>query len=52
MDLGMKNGMFTGVSLSTYINGSHQDFYNARKIINGLDAAQAFADRAVKIYNA
>ena len=52
ISLGMQKGMFTGVSLSTYINGSHQDFYNARKIINGLDAAQAFADRAEKIYKA
>jgi predicted chitinase len=52
IDLGMRKGMFTGVSLSHYINGSHQDFYNARRIINGTDKAQEFADRATKIYRA
>ena len=50
--IGMRDGLFTGVSLSDFISGSRQDFYNARKIVNGLDKAQAFADRAVKILNA
>lgn len=37
--LGMKNAMFTGVGLSTYFTASKQDWFNARKIINGTDAA-------------
>ena len=52
IDIGMQKGMFTGVGLSHYINGSKQDFYNARRIINGTDRAQDFANRAVKILNA
>ena len=36
---GMKRGVFTGVSLNDYIAGSNVDFYNARRIINGTDAA-------------
>ena len=33
--LGMRDGFFTGVGLSNYINGSKQDFFNARRIVNG-----------------
>jgi len=38
--LGMTKGMFTGKSLSDYFTDSKTDPLNARKIINGLDAAQ------------
>lgn len=38
--LGMRDGMFTGVSLNDYIG---EDFYNARQIINGLDRAAQIA---------
>jgi len=45
---GMDVGLFTGKKLSDYINNEHQDYFNARRIINGLDCAQEIADFAVK----
>ena len=36
---GCKDGIFTGVKLSDYINSSGADYYNARRIVNGLDKA-------------
>jgi putative chitinase len=35
--LGMKEGIFTGVKLSTYFTPSKTDPLNARRIINGID---------------
>jgi putative chitinase len=35
--IGMKEGIFTGVKLSTYFNASKTDALNARRIINGID---------------
>lgn len=49
MSLGMRKGMFTGVGLSKYINGDKCDYFNARRIINGTDAAQKIADYATKL---
>lgn len=46
MVIGMKEGSFTGAKLGTYINGSKQDFYNARRVVNGTDHAQEIADNA------
>ena len=49
---GMETGLFTGKKLSDYISESHQDYYNARKIINGLDRAsdiEGFAKKFLKI---
>ena len=43
---GMMNGTFTGKKLNDFISGSHIDFYNARKIINGLDRARLIAGYA------
>jgi predicted chitinase len=40
---GMKTGAFTGKKLSDYTNTDEIDFYNARKVINGLDQAQKIA---------
>jgi putative chitinase len=34
-----KNGWFTGVSLGNFLKEKETDFYNARKVINGLDKA-------------
>lgn len=45
---GMRQGWFTGKSLSTYINASKTDFHSARRIINGLDRADLIAGYAVK----
>lgn len=43
---GMKNGVFTGKTLGDYISGSHVDFVNARRIINGTDRAELIASYA------
>lgn len=50
--LGMRDGSFTGVGLSNYINGSKQDFFNARRIVNGTDKASAIAQIAESYLNA
>lgn len=44
--LGMREGTFTKHRLIDHINGSKQDFVNARRIINGLDRASHIADLA------
>lgn len=43
---GSRTGGFTGRKLSDYINGPNRDFYNARRIINGLDHAAEIAGAA------
>jgi putative chitinase len=48
MSYGMLNGKFTGVGLSKYINGTNVDYYNARRIINGLDKANLIQEYANK----
>jgi hypothetical protein len=40
MSHGMRNGTFTGKRLSDYISDTSADYYNARRIINGLDKAE------------
>lgn len=45
---GMEVGLFTGKKLSDYIDDSHQDYFNARRIINGLDCAEGIAGYAVR----
>jgi putative chitinase len=40
---GMVKGIFTGKKLSDYLNDTRQDFYNARRIINGIDRAADIA---------
>ena len=48
MSDGMVRGLFTGVSLSKYLNETRKDFVNARRIINGQDRAQKIAVDAMK----
>jgi len=48
MSRGMRKGSFTGVKLSTYINGEECDYPHARKIINGMDCAEMIAGYAVE----
>jgi hypothetical protein len=36
---GMLLGEFTSKKLGTYVNGSKTDFFNARRVINGIDKA-------------
>lgn len=50
MVIGMQRGLYTGASLSKYINGSKVDFYNARRIVNGLDRASEIAGYASNLY--
>jgi putative chitinase len=54
---GMNDGDFTGVGLPKYITCKNvetdtTDFYNARKIVNGLDCAQQIQGYAQKFANA
>jgi surface antigen len=49
LSFGMRKGAFTGVGLGDFINGSRCDYVNARRIVNGLDAAQTIADYAVAL---
>jgi len=48
---GMKYGMFTGYQLSDCINDAKTDFYHARKIVNGLEAATKIGALAGEFYN-
>ncbi len=43
---GMNRGIFTGKKLSHYINSTEVDYYNARRIVNGLDKAELIAGYA------
>lgn len=43
---GSKNGVFTTRKLDDYIGNGKQDFYNARRIINGTDRADLIAGYA------
>jgi hypothetical protein len=42
----MKHGVYTGVKLSDYGKGRSFNFYQARRIVNGLDHAQEIANNA------
>lgn len=46
---GMTNGLFTGVALSRFIYGTFVDYYNARKVVNGIDRADLIAGYTTKI---
>lgn len=48
---GMISGWFTGKALRHYLTGNVTDWFNARRIINGLDKAQKIALKAEKYYN-
>ena len=52
MEYGMVNGSFTGKKLSNYFNDDGYDFLHARKIINGMDAAQEIANSAKIFFKA
>lgn len=49
--VGMRDGWFTGKKLSDYINSAKTDYFQARRIINILDSAQAIADIADQYYD-
>jgi len=50
--LGMTEGWFTGKKLSDYFNAEKEDWYNARRIINGVDNALTTAYYAKRYYAA
>lgn len=43
---GMEDGIFTGKSISTYINSSNVSYESARKVINGSDQKALIASYA------
>lgn len=47
----MREGLFTGRKLSDYINSKLLDYKNARRIINGTDAADRISALAITFYN-
>lgn len=49
MSVGMRDGLFTGVGLSKYINADRCDYAQARRIINGMDRADLIASYAVSL---
>ena len=49
MSYGMRHGSFTKKKLSDYISGGAADYYNARRIINGLDKADLIKGYAENI---
>jgi hypothetical protein len=40
MTVGMIKGLFTGKKLSDYLTDTKKDYFNARRIINGLNEAE------------
>lgn len=46
--IGSRDGWFTGKRLSDYIGPGRCDYVQARRVINGLDAAAAIADLALE----
>lgn len=52
MFIGMINGVFTGKALKNYFNSTTEDWFNARRIINGIDKAQAIAMYGHNFYSA
>lgn len=51
LELGFSTGIWTGKKLSNYINDDIVDYYNARKIVNGLDHAREIANYAQDFFN-
>lgn len=48
MVYGMRDGLFTGAKLSTFVDGTKTNFTSARKVINGVDKATTIAQYATK----
>lgn len=46
---GSEMGVFTGLKLNKYINSKKTDYYNARRVINGIDKATTIKNYAIKI---
>lgn len=50
--LGMVTGLYTGKKLRDYLWGENPDYYDARRIINGTDAAALITDYAFEFNTA
>jgi putative chitinase len=50
--LGMTQGFFTTHKLADYFNATTSDWYNARRIVNGLDLAMKIAGYGTDFYTA
>lgn len=48
ISFGMKNGFFTGRKLGDYLNEFRQDYFNARRVVNGIDRAEFIQNWAVR----
>lgn len=48
---GMMEGWFTGKRLDEYVNDLGTDYYNARRVVNGLDKANEIAALAEEWYD-
>ncbi len=48
MVVGMRDGLFTSKRLDRYINDETQDFYNARRVVNGVNARQSWSIKAAE----
>lgn len=48
---GMVKGLFTGAKLGDFFAGAKADWYNSRKIVNGLDRAQEIAAHAKNFHS-
>ena len=48
---GMRKGRFTGRRLADYFSDTLEDWYNARRIINGVDKAVIIKDIAIQNYH-
>lgn len=46
---GSESGTFTGLKLEDFINSNDKDYYNARKVINGLDKAKKIENYAINL---
>ncbi|MCP4410198.1 MAG: hypothetical protein GY807_21135 [Gammaproteobacteria bacterium] len=49
---GMKDSWFTGKGFADYIKPDRRDYYNARRIINGIDKARTISNYAIKFETA
>jgi len=47
--VGMYTGMFSGVGLKRYFTTTNADWYNARRIVNGMFQTEKVAQAAIKI---
>ena len=46
--IGMRDGLFTGKSLSRYIGDDSHDIYNARRVVNGVNPKQPWSVKAAR----